>query len=163
VLLAAGLTTASALDFRTRRIPNELTAAMTIAGIALSLAHLNGVSPAASVMGMAVGVLLMLPGHVLGATGAGDVKLMAAVGAFTGPALVVAAFFATAVAGGVLALAVAARRGRMATTLAHTGRLVRNGSRAKADIEAPARGNRFAYGPAITVGTLIVVFGQLRG
>ena len=49
----------------------------------------------------------MLPGHALGATGAGDVKLMAAVGAIVGPGMVLRAFLFTAVAGGVLALAVA--------------------------------------------------------
>ena len=160
MLLAAGLTSASALDFRTRRIPNTLTAAMAIAGIALSLTHVNGVSPAASVMGIAAGALVMLPGHVLGGTGAGDVKLMAAVGSFIGPALVVPAFLAT---GGVLALIGAARRGRMATTLAQAGRLVTDGSNAKPVIDATGRANRFAYGPAITIGTLLVVFGQLRG
>ncbi len=42
----------------------------------------------------------MMPGHVLGATGAGDVKLMAAVGAIVGPAMVVTAFLFTAIAGG---------------------------------------------------------------
>ncbi len=49
----------------------------------------------------------MMPGHALGATGAGDVKLMAAVGAIVGPALVLSAFLFTAIAGGVLALIVA--------------------------------------------------------
>jgi prepilin peptidase CpaA len=163
VVLAAGLTAASALDYRTRRIPNELTAAMAVTGLALSIAHVNGISPAASILGVVVGILLMLPGHVLGATGAGDVKLMGAVGAFIGPALVVTAFLATAIAGGVLALIVAAGRGRMGTTLAHTGKLVTEGSRARPAIEATGRGNRFAYGPAITIGTLLVVFAQLRG
>ena len=64
------------------------------------------------------GFALMLPGHVLGATGAGDVKLMAAVGAIVGPAVVLKAFLFTAVAGGVLAVAVALRRRRLAATLA---------------------------------------------
>jgi prepilin peptidase CpaA len=163
VLLSAGLTAASAQDLRTRRIPNELTATMAAAGLALAVAHVSGVSVAASLLGIVVGVLVMLPGHALGATGAGDVKLMAAVGAFIGPALVIAAFLATAIAGGVLALVVAARRGSMATTLAHTGKLVIDGGRAKPLIEAAARPNRFAYGPAIAIGTLVVVIGQLRG
>ena len=163
MLLAGGLTAASALDFRTRRIPNELTAAMAATGLALSIAHLNGTSPLASLLGILVGALLMLPGHVLGATGAGDVKLMGAVGSFIGPGAVVAAFLATAIAGGVLALVVAVRRGRMVTTLAHTRRLVTDGGRAKPAIEAAGTANRFAYGPAIAVGTLLVVFGQLRG
>jgi prepilin peptidase CpaA len=163
VVLAAGLTAASALDFRSRRIPNELTAAMAMSGLALSIAHLNDISPVASLLGILVGALLMLPGHVLGATGAGDVKLMGAVGSFIGPGPVVAAFLATAITGGVLALVVAARRGRVAATLAHTRRLVTDNGRARPVIEATGTANRFAYGPAITIGTLLVVFGQLRG
>ena len=66
----------------------------------------------------------MMPGHLLGATGAGDVKLMAAIGAIIGPALVISAFLFSAVAGGVLAVAVALRRRRLAVTLAGTGRLI---------------------------------------
>ena len=163
VVLFGGLAVASALDFRTRRIPNALTAAMAASGVALAAMHISGISVSASVLGMLVGALLMLPGHVLGATGGGDVKLMGAVGAFVGPALVVTAFLATAVAGGVLALVVAARRGRVNATLAHTSRLVTGGRAAKPLIEATGPANRFAYGPAIAIGTLLVVFGQLRG
>ena len=66
----------------------------------------------------------MMPGYALGATGAGDVKLMAAVGAIVGPALVVSAFLFTAIAGGVLAVAIAMRRRRLSATLAGTGRLI---------------------------------------
>ena len=54
-----------------------------------------------------------MPGHVLGATGAGDVKFMAAIGAIVGPALVVSSFLFTALAGGVLAR----RRRRQAATV----------------------------------------------
>jgi prepilin peptidase CpaA len=162
-VLAAGLTAASALDFRTRRIPNVLTAGMAVTGVALSLTHVSGVSPAASVLGIVVGILLMLPGHLLGATGGGDVKLMGAVGAFVGPVLVITAFLATAIAGGVLALVVAARRGRVGATLTHTGQLVTDRKSAQPLIEAAGPVNRFAYGPAIAIGTLLVVFGQLRG
>jgi len=154
---------ASALDYRTRRIPNVLTAGMAMTGLALSAAHVAGISAAASLLGIAVGVLLMLPGHLLGATGGGDVKLMGAVGAFVGPALVVTAFLATAIAGGILALIIAARRGRVTATLTHTRRLVTDRRSAKPLIEAAGQGNRFAYGPAIAIGTLLVVFGQLRG
>ena len=49
----------------------------------------------------------MLPGHALGATGAGDVKLMAAVGSLLGPLVIVNAVLFTAIAGGVLAVTVA--------------------------------------------------------
>ena len=78
----------------------------------------------ASFAGFVVGLALMMPGHLLGATGAGDVKLMAAVGAVVGPSTVVTAFLFTAVAGGVLAVVVAKRRGRLAATIAQTGKLI---------------------------------------
>jgi prepilin peptidase CpaA len=93
---------ATVVDIRTRRIPNELTAAMAGIGVGLSAAGVSGISVWASMLGFVIGLALMMPGHVLGATGAGDVKLMAAVGAIVGPALVVTAFLFTAVAGGVL-------------------------------------------------------------
>ena len=100
---------ATVVDIRTRRIPNELTAAMAGIGVGLSAAGVSGISVWASMLGFVIGLALMMPGHVLGATGAGDVKLMAAVGAIVGPALVVTAFLFTAVAGGVLAVVVAAQ------------------------------------------------------
>jgi prepilin peptidase CpaA len=97
----------------------------------------------------------MLPGYGLGATGAGDVKLMAAVGAIVGPALVVTAFFCTAIAGGILAIVVALRRRRLAATLTATGRLM--GAGGKQEIETATAASRFAYGPAIAVGSVVAM------
>ena len=51
---------------------------MTAFGLTLAAAHLTGLSMAGALGGFAVGLLLMLPGHLIGATGAGDVKLFAA-------------------------------------------------------------------------------------
>ena len=79
-------------------------------GVGLAASGVSGLSLGASVVGFGVGLLSMLPGHALGATGAGDVKLMAAIGALVGPGMVVNAFLFTAVAGGVLAVAVALRQ-----------------------------------------------------
>ena len=73
---------------------------MAGAGFGLAASGMSGVSLGAAAVGFVVGLALMLPGHVLGATGAGDVKLMAAVGAIVGPRVVVNAFLFTAVAGG---------------------------------------------------------------
>ena len=61
-------------------------------GVGLAASHASGISLGASIAGFLVGLALMMPGHMLGATGAGDVKFMAAVGAIVGPALVVSAF-----------------------------------------------------------------------
>lgn len=158
LLLAAGLAVATVIDLRSRRIPNQLTAAMAIAGLALAAAGLSGISVPGSLVGLVLGLVLMMPGYMLGATGAGDVKLMAAVGAIVGAPLVVAAFFCTAIAGGVLATIVAIRRKRLAATLAQTGRLVAAPGAAPAEITAATAASRFAYGPAIAVGSLVAVF-----
>jgi prepilin peptidase CpaA len=155
VTIAAGMVAATVVDIRTRRIPNELTAAMAGIGIGLSAAGISGISVWASMLGFAVGLALMMPGHVLGATGAGDVKLMAAVGAIVGPALVVTAFLFTAVAGGVLAVVVAARRRRLSATLAGTGRLVAGSAETRAQLRSAPAASRFAYGPAIAVGSIL--------
>ena len=151
-VLALGLGAAVFTDVRTRRIPNWLTGA--IVGAAFGLAFGGGpVTPLRALLGLVVGLALMLPGHIIGATGAGDVKLMAAVGAVVGPDVIFRAFLYSAVAGGVLAVAVALRRGRLGTTLQATTNLVTQPVHAKRAIEASDRANRFAYGPAIAVGT----------
>ena len=83
--------------------------------------------------------------------------MMAAVGALIGPAHVVSAFLFTAVAGGVLAVAVAARRRRLSVTLAGTGKLIAGSSEDKAIIRSARPASTFAYGPAIAAGSLIAV------
>jgi prepilin peptidase CpaA len=98
---------------------------------------------------------LMLPGHLLGATGAGDVKLFGAVGALLGPSGIMFAFIYTALSGGVLALLVAARRRRVRQTLTGTAKFIASVGTSKAEIEHSAAGNRFAYAPAIAIGAVL--------
>lgn len=153
--LAAGVLVATIVDIRTRRIPNALTATMAGLGIGFAAAGISGISLGAAALGLLVGFTLMLPGHALGATGAGDVKLMAAVGAIVGPGIVVNAFLFTALAGGVLALIVAMRRRRFKATLAGTARLIAAPSEARQDVKSAAASRRFAYGPAIAIGSVL--------
>jgi prepilin peptidase CpaA len=153
VVLAAGVLAATVIDLRTRRIPNGLTAAMTGIGIALAATGVSGIPVGGSFLGFALGLVLMLPGYGLGATGAGDVKLMAAVGAIVGPGLVVTAFLCTAIAGGVLAVVVALRRRRLRDTVVAASRLV--GTDGRQRIHSAGASSRFAYGPAIAAGSVI--------
>jgi prepilin peptidase CpaA len=156
-VLAAGLVAAVLIDVRSRRIPNWLTALMAGAGLVMAAGGVSGLTLGQAGLGLLAGLVLMLPGHALGATGAGDVKLMAAVGAILGPATVFSAFLATAVAGGIFALVVAMRRGRLHATLDGTRRLIASPAEGKLTVEATGKSNRFAYGPAIAVGTLVAV------
>lgn len=160
VVLMSGLIAAVAVDIRTRRIPNWLTGAMVGAGFGLSAGG-GPVTLTNATLGLFAGLLLMLPGHLIGATGAGDVKLMAAVGTLIGPGPVLKAFLFSAVAGGAIAIVVAAWRGNLASTVKGAGQFVSAPTEVRPVIEAPSRRNRFAYGPAIAVGTLISLMVKL--
>jgi prepilin peptidase CpaA len=154
-VVAAGAAAATIVDLRTRRIPNELTAALSGVGIGLAAAGVTGISGGAAIAGFFVGLCLMLPGYALGATGAGDVKLMAAMGAVLGPVMVLSAFLFTAVSGGVIALAVAVRRRRLGATLAGTGRMLSAPAAVRSEVGKATTRSRFAYGPAIATGCLL--------
>ncbi len=157
--VALGGGAAATIDLRTRRIPNQLTLAIGVLGVALAASHVTGITVKGALIGCVIGLLLMLPGHVIGATGAGDVKLFAALGTLLGPAHIVLAFLYTAIAGGVLAVAVAARRRRLQETVERTAVLVRTGGSNVGEIEHGAANNRFAYAPAIAIGALAAVLG----
>lgn len=149
----------AAIDLRTRRVPNAATAAIAAAGLGFAAAGVSGHSIGGALAGMTIGFVLMLPGHVLGATGAGDVKLLAAMGTLLGPAAIFYAFLYTAIAGGVLATAVAVRRRRFGDTLDGVASLVQTRGASAQTITSPTRNNRFAYAPAIAVGTLLAALG----
>jgi prepilin peptidase CpaA len=97
---------AAVVDLRSYRIPNVLTVTGMLAGLALnafgSADPWSGLGHAFA--GMAVALLLLLPLHALRALGAGDVKLMAAVGAFLGLPAILPALLFVAVASGAVAL-----------------------------------------------------------
>lgn len=155
MVLAVGVLVATVVDIRTRRIPNAITATMAGAGIGFAATGLSGISLTAAAIGFLFGFVLMLPGHALGATGAGDVKLMAAIGSLVGPVIVIKAFLFTAIAGGILAVIVAARRRRLAATFAGTARLISTPTDARNECRTAQPASRFAYGPAIAVGSVV--------
>jgi prepilin peptidase CpaA len=96
-------------DVRTRRIPNWLTFPGAALGVVAStLAH-GGQGAMTSVAGLILGVALFFPLFLLRGLGAGDVKLMGALGAWLGTSVMFGVAFYTSLAGGVLALALIAR------------------------------------------------------
>jgi len=154
VAVAAAGVAAAAIDLRTRRVPNALSAGVAAAGLAIAALRLGTVTIPAAALGCAAGLLLMLPGYVFGATGAGDVKLFAALGTLVGPAGIVMGFFYTAIAGGLMAVGVAVTRASLGTTLGRVGALIATRGANATEIERPEHDNRFAYAPAIAVGVM---------
>ena len=105
VLLVSGI--ACVCDLRTRRIPNLLT----FGGAALAIVYAIWVAGpgglVTSVGGWLTGAALFMPMFMLGGMGAGDVKLVACIGAWLGPMLALFVALYSAVAGGVMAVGVA--------------------------------------------------------
>jgi prepilin peptidase CpaA len=98
-------------DLRTYRIPNYLTLGTALAGIIFQVA-VNGISGAGSgMLGLALGFFLLFPVYLLGGMGAGDVKALAALGAWLGPSLTLMLFCYMAIAGGLMALGVLIYKG----------------------------------------------------
>src|SRR5271157_2795247 len=156
VLLAV---TAAILDLRQHRIPNWLSYPGIVLGFVLRGALLGWRGLATALAGclLAGGVMFLF--FVVRAMGAGDVKIMAAIGAFVGPSNSVAVLLATAIFGGVLAIAYALYRKRMISTLKNLASVLR--FHAWAGVQAHPEVNldnpaalRMPYGLAIALGTL---------
>ena len=105
-------------DARTRRIPNRLTVLGCL--VALSLRTLLGIVPLQQgVLGGALALAIAVVLFALGILGGGDVKLLVAVGTFLGPLGFVGALAISCLAGAVMAVLDAARRGVLPLLLVH--------------------------------------------
>jgi prepilin peptidase CpaA len=105
------LVVAAVIDGLKLKVPNWITFPMILSGWAYSAAF----SPYAgweglwlSLLGTAVGLAVLLPAYAIGGMGAGDVKLMAGVGAWMWGTTTLYAFAVSAVVGGVIALGMVA-------------------------------------------------------
>jgi prepilin peptidase CpaA len=112
-VLVPGILYASWVDFAERRVPNWLNAALLVAGLAVQ-SWFFGVSGLSNgVLGLLLGFGLLIVPWLMHGMGAGDVKLMAATGAWLGPWLTLLSFAAGAVIGGVAAVAMILSTGRV--------------------------------------------------
>lgn len=101
VLVAAFTATAAVIDLRTRRLPNWLTAPAVLLGLAFHTATggLSGLG--LSLAGLATGFGILFVLWLIGGSGGGDVKLMAALGAWVGFTPILIVFFVSAIVAGL--------------------------------------------------------------
>jgi prepilin peptidase CpaA len=157
--IAVGGGVSACVDIKTRRVPNPLTMGIAALGVTLAVTGVSGVGTSNALLGFAVGLVFMLPGFLIGATGGGDVKLFAALGTMLGPRAIGFAFLYAVIAGGILAVAVALQRRRFRETLDRTAALVMTRGASFAEVEHVSQDNRFAYAPAIALGALVAALG----
>jgi prepilin peptidase CpaA len=102
---------AAACDLRTRRIPNLLTFGAAATGLVFHLISAGFAGLAHGTAGWFVGALVFALPFALRGLGGGDVKLLAALGAWIGPGDVVWLALYTGIAGGAMAIVVALASG----------------------------------------------------
>src|SRR5207249_4492141 len=124
-LLSAAMIVAAVIDGWKLKVPNWLTFPLILSGWALGLLHNLGLLPGAggigaSLAGTALGFALLLPVYAIGGMGAGDVKMQMGFGAWIGAffglgqgmQIILYAFCAAVIIGGIIALAMILIRGQ---------------------------------------------------
>lgn len=106
------LIVAAVIDGWKLKVPNLITFPMIISGWVYSTAYHGWEGLVWSLVGTAVGLALLMPAYAIGGMGAGDVKLLAGVGAWIWGTDTAYAFCVSAIVGGVMAVVmVLAKRG----------------------------------------------------
>ena len=164
LVLASVVMTAGVYDIRQRRIPNWLTVTGVLAGFALNgwLYGLGGLLGSAKGIGLAF--LVYLPLYLLRAFGAGDVKLMGAVGAIVGPAAWLGVFLFSVVIGALFGIVALAAKGRVAQALRNMGLILKELSRFRAPYAkheslaiSSSEALTLPHGAAIALGSLVFI------
>jgi len=117
VVLICTVLAAGAFDLRYRRIPNWLNLSAIALGLGVNLFLFEFHGFVLALLGLGCSLLVYVPLYLVRGMGAGDVKLMAAVGAIVGPTNWLYIFLFTAVLGGVVSLLYVVFRRRLHQTL----------------------------------------------
>ncbi len=97
------LVVAAVIDGKLLKVPNWITFPMILSGWGFNLYAAGWEGLGFSLVGTLVGLGLLLPAYAIGGMGAGDVKLLAGVGAWVGSGVTFYAFCVSAIFGGVIA------------------------------------------------------------
>jgi prepilin peptidase CpaA len=151
-------------DVRTRRIPNVLTFGAALAALVFHAWSSGVAGLLTSLGGGVVGAALFFPFFALRGMGAGDVKLIAAVGAWLGPVMVFWVAIYTSLAGGVIGLLVAFAQGYARTAVTNVLALITFwravGLKPLPHVSLDGRGPRLAYAIPIAIGTMVTLWLQ---
>jgi prepilin peptidase CpaA len=149
-------------DLRTRRIPNYLTLGTAVAGLAYNFMSLGLTGLGNGILGMLLGFAFLILPYLWGGMGAGDVKALAALGAWLGPKLTVFLFCYMGIAGGVIALGYLVWNGSLWEKIKQVWTFLLNLILCRPDgsPHPPSSSQLTAgipYGVAIAVGMLVLV------
>ena len=166
IFFACILVIAAAWDLRYQKIPNLLTFPAILFALFYNCATTGFEGLVLSTGGLALGIALLIVPYLMGGMGAGDVKLMGAVGAVLGPRAVFNAFLLTAIIGAVYSVFLLLYQYKYSKTLiARYASMFKTFAFTRQFIYIPATTNedkpKLCYGIAIASGALWTIWWQV--
>lgn len=157
-LVASFTLAAAVIDYRTKKIPNWLTVPSAIAALLFHLVSGGGTGLLWALSGFAVGFALLILPWILGGGGMGDVKLLAALGTWLGPLMILPAFGLGAVCAlimGVMLMVASTFTSGISTT---QRRFLNKGGAATATAGSPRKYKRvLPFAVPVAIGTWLVL------
>jgi len=155
---------ASWIDYRQHRVPNWLNLTLAVTGLTAQATFFGWDGLIAGLLGLLVGLALLIVPWVMHLMGAGDVKLLAGIGAWLGPTLVFWSFAIGAAIGGVIGVVMILARRRVKSAMENLAALaVKCTDRQLAFSELGSvrhlgsRTQLLPYGVPLTIGALLVL------
>jgi len=158
---------ASFIDYRERRVPNWLNAALAVSGVLAQFTYFGWNGVGIAVAGLLVGFGVLIVPWLMHAMGAGDVKLMAAIGAWFGPTLTVLAFGLGALIGGIIAIIMIMATGKLGHAYVNFGIILKKLTNRQTAFSEYGSVKSFGstttllpYGIPLTIGSLVILAGR---
>ena len=165
-------------DYRERRIPNYLVFTGMIAGLVIGMISGGVKGLAWSALGMLAGIAILFVPFAMGGMGAGDVKLLGAIGAILGAKGALFSMLYGAIAGGLISIIILAKHGRLKVVLisilvwlagfigyvipGSIGRGLRTFQHTRSHDYLPKSGLSIPYSVAIAIGLVVAVIADFQ-
>ncbi|MFQ5590019.1 MAG: prepilin peptidase [Phycisphaerae bacterium] len=169
-ILIPGILIASWIDFTQKRVPNWLNLTLIIVGFIVQGIFFGGQGLAAGGLGLLVGFGVLIVPWLMHGMGAGDVKLMAAIGVWLGPRLTLYAFVLGAAIAAVVAVIMIVSTGRLRLACANMGIILTKCSNRQTLFSEFGSARSFGatsqllpYGVPLTAGTLVILAAETFG
>jgi prepilin peptidase CpaA len=149
-------------DVRTRRIPNYLTLATALAGLGFQFGMYGWAGLGQGFLGLCLGFALLIGFFLKGGMGAGDVKALAALGAWLGPLSTIYLFIYMGISGIPLIIYFLWRRGELDAKarewwhLAVSWLLLRADNTPPSPSPPPNKAEGLPYGVAMAMGMVLL-------
>ena len=167
LVMVPGILWASWIDYKDHRVPNWLNAAIAAAGFTAQAWFFGWPGVGIGALGLLVGFSTLIVPWLMHGMGAGDVKLMMAIGVWLGPWYTFLSFCVGAVAGGVIAVTMILSTGRLYHAYGNLLTIASKVSKPSTVFSEFGSAKSFGdtsqllpYGVPLTIGTLMVFFGQ---